>query len=183
MATKPVKPQPARRKLDLDVKHLQAMRRDWLIEALEKVSQPISPEQRVAAAAMLRDDATPRRAVRVADSEFAQYAVFIWRKLKRYAVKKGRGRWNDDQRKLAATTSITIAETVYPTQRGKLKPATLLKLIDQPQEKKVKRKGDDVVRIELRNAALIQHFESLPVMQGFMFNAHVPAATRKALTA
>jgi len=182
-------------KADLSMERTKTLRREFVVGELEKAARRLSDqagatkdENRLAdvlraAAAMLRDDAMPRPKRRVTKTQFEHYAVYIWHQLKRFARKNGRERWSPAQRQLAAKESIRIAESVYRTQKGKMRPGELFKLLDQPLNKKVQRKGDVTPRVELRNADLIAHFESLGTLKGFGFDFNVPAATRKALIA
>lgn len=181
MTTKSSKPAVA--KADLDIKRLDEVTRATIIDALESLSRPLalSDEHRLAAARMLRGE-TERR-FRISKNEAAHFAAFYWRKLKRYATAQGRERLSPELRVLVAAESIRLAALAYPAQASKLKAKDVLKLIDAPSKKSVKRKGDDVARVELRNTKLLDHFKSIDRLTGFGFNFYVRREVRTKLTA
>ncbi|MBB5053316.1 hypothetical protein HNQ36_003307 [Afipia massiliensis] len=170
-------------KADLDIKRLDEVTRAAIIDALESLSRPLTltDEDRLAAARMLRGE--NERRVRISKNQAAHFAAFYWRKLKRYAATHGRERLGPELRELAATESIRLAAMAYPTQSSKLKAKDVLKLIDAPTRKSVKRKGDDVARVELRNTKLLAHFKSIDRLTGFGFNFYVRPEVRMRLKA
>lgn len=171
------KPRP---KLDLSAEQLSALRLEWLAERLLNMSEPVSEDDRRAAAAAardlakaiiarpaVRDNSKPGKTDRKKLTEFEHCAVFVWHKLHADATKHGRKRWKDgdsDQRTQAAKLAIARAESAYPLQKGELTVEKLFRLVDRPFK-----------RIKLH-----EHFESLHLLAGFFA---VPEATRQSLRA
>lgn len=167
------KPRP---KLELSAERLGALRLEWLAERLSKMSEPVSEDDRRAAAAAARDLANAIKARPVARNnskpgeterkkltEFEHCAVFVWHKLHADAIKHGRTRWKD-QRTQAAELAIARAESAYPLQNGKLSIERLFMLANRP----------------FKSIKLHEHFESLSLLDGFFA---VPHETRQSLRA
>lgn len=171
------KPRP---KLDLSAERLSALRLEWLADRLLKMSEPVSEDDRRAAAAaardlakainarpVTRDNSKPGTTDRKKLTEFEHCAVFVWHKLHADATKHGRKRWKDgdsDQRTQAAKLAIARAESAYPLQKGKLSVERLFKFANR----------------SFRAIKLHQHFESLHLLDGFFA---VPEKTRQMLRA
>jgi hypothetical protein len=174
MVAKAPKAVTPKKEIDLDIETSEAITRTRVIAALESGQEQLtlSREDRRAAARMLRSIDKPR--VRVSKQECAHLAAFYWRDLKRRARQNGRRRWNAEQRMLAAKQSIELTELRYPTRSKSLKPADVLKLVDQPLRKTVKRKNDNNAHTELRNKPLLEHFESINCLRLFGFALNVP---------